>query len=160
VHFWPDPKFFDTDKFLVSELRHTLKAKAVLCPGLKVRFQNEATGEKDEWLAEDAATGLGAIKCAKAVPKLVAMVGDGNAGPYRRAAAARALGRIGDPKAVAPLVAAVDRAKQPEERFALTWALGQFDHPDAKAALESLQKDSDVLVAKAAKKALQDREAK
>ena len=49
VHFWPDPKFFDTDKFLVSELRHTLKAKAVLCPGLRVRFENEATGEKEEW---------------------------------------------------------------------------------------------------------------
>jgi len=49
VHFWPDPKFFDTDKFLVSELRHTLKAKAVLCPGLRVRFENEATGDKEEW---------------------------------------------------------------------------------------------------------------
>jgi topoisomerase IV subunit B len=49
VHFWPDPKFFDTDKFLVSELRHTLKAKAVLCPGLRVRFHNESTGEKEEW---------------------------------------------------------------------------------------------------------------
>jgi topoisomerase-4 subunit B len=49
VRFWPDPKFFDTDRFLVSELRHTLKAKAVLCPGLRVRFANEATGEKDEW---------------------------------------------------------------------------------------------------------------
>ncbi|MEY2854275.1 MAG: hypothetical protein RL030_1407 [Pseudomonadota bacterium] len=49
VRFWPDPKFFDTDRFQVSELKHTLKAKAVLCPGLKVRFENEATGEKDEW---------------------------------------------------------------------------------------------------------------
>ncbi|RYZ57811.1 MAG: DNA topoisomerase IV subunit B, partial [Proteobacteria bacterium] len=49
VHFWPDGKFFDTDKFLLSDLRHTLKAKAVLCPGLRMRFVNEATGEKDEW---------------------------------------------------------------------------------------------------------------
>jgi topoisomerase-4 subunit B len=49
VRFWPDGKFFDTDKFLVSELRHTLKAKAVLCPGLRVRFENEATGDKEEW---------------------------------------------------------------------------------------------------------------
>src|SRR5688500_7026621 len=49
VRFWPDPKFFDTDRFLVSDLRHTLKAKAVLCPGLRVRFSNEATGDKDEW---------------------------------------------------------------------------------------------------------------
>jgi topoisomerase IV subunit B len=49
VRFWPDPKFFDSDKFSVPQLKHTLKAKAVLCPGLRVRFTNEATGEKDEW---------------------------------------------------------------------------------------------------------------
>src|SRR6516165_10217524 len=49
VRFWPDPKFFDSDKFSVAELKHTLKAKAVLCPGLKVKFRNEATGESDEW---------------------------------------------------------------------------------------------------------------
>jgi topoisomerase IV subunit B len=49
VHFWPDPKFFDSDKFSVPPLKHTLKAKAVLCPGLKITFTNEATGEKDEW---------------------------------------------------------------------------------------------------------------
>jgi topoisomerase IV subunit B len=49
VRFWPDPKFFDSDKFSVPQLKHTLKAKAVLCPGLRVRFTNEPTGEKDEW---------------------------------------------------------------------------------------------------------------
>jgi topoisomerase-4 subunit B len=49
VRFWPDPKFFDTDKFSVAPLKHTLKAKAVLCPGLRITFINEATGEKDEW---------------------------------------------------------------------------------------------------------------
>ncbi len=49
VRFLPDGKFFDTDKFLVSDLRHTLKAKAVLCPGLRVRFENEHTGDKEEW---------------------------------------------------------------------------------------------------------------
>ncbi len=49
VRFWPDPKFFDSDKFSVPQLRHVLKAKAVLCPGLKISFANEATGEKDEW---------------------------------------------------------------------------------------------------------------
>jgi topoisomerase-4 subunit B len=49
VRFWPDPKFFDADKFSVPQLKHTLKAKAVLCPGLRVRFTNEVTGEKDEW---------------------------------------------------------------------------------------------------------------
>ncbi len=49
VRFWPDPKFFDSDKFSVPQLKHTLKAKAVLCPGLRITFKNEATGEKDEW---------------------------------------------------------------------------------------------------------------
>ena len=49
VRFWPDPKFFDSDKFSVPQLQHMLKAKAVLCPGLRITFKNEATGEKDEW---------------------------------------------------------------------------------------------------------------
>jgi topoisomerase-4 subunit B len=49
VRFWPDPKFFDSDRFSVPELRRVLKAKAVLCPGLRVSFSNEQSGEKDEW---------------------------------------------------------------------------------------------------------------
>ena len=49
VRFWPDGKFFDSDKFSIPQLRHTLKAKAVLCPGLRITFTNEFTGEKDEW---------------------------------------------------------------------------------------------------------------
>jgi topoisomerase-4 subunit B len=49
VRFWPDPKFFDTERFSVPDLKRVLKAKAVLCAGLKVSFENEATGEKEEW---------------------------------------------------------------------------------------------------------------
>ena len=49
VRFWPDPGFFDSPNFSVPRLRHVLKAKAVLCPGLRVRLAVEATGEKDEW---------------------------------------------------------------------------------------------------------------
>ena len=49
VHFWPDPKFFDSPNFSAPQLKHVLKAKAVLCPGLRMKFFNEATGEKDEW---------------------------------------------------------------------------------------------------------------
>ena len=30
IQFWPDKKFFDTDKFSVPQLKHVLKAKAVL----------------------------------------------------------------------------------------------------------------------------------
>ncbi|HEY6528806.1 MAG TPA: DNA topoisomerase IV subunit B [Cellvibrionaceae bacterium] len=53
VRFLPDPKYFDTPKFSVSRMRHVLRAKAVLCPGLKVSFLDEATGDKDDWYYED-----------------------------------------------------------------------------------------------------------
>lgn len=53
VHFWPDPKYFDSPKFSVSRLKHVLKAKAVLCPGLAVSFHDEASGERSEWHYED-----------------------------------------------------------------------------------------------------------
>ncbi|MGA2562702.1 MAG: DNA topoisomerase IV subunit B [Steroidobacteraceae bacterium] len=49
VRFWPEPKFFDTDRFSLPELKRVLKAKAVLCPGLRVSLFNELTGEKEEW---------------------------------------------------------------------------------------------------------------
>jgi topoisomerase-4 subunit B len=50
VRFWPDESYFDSPEFAIPKLKHVLKAKAVLCPGLKLRFTNEKTGEKDEWL--------------------------------------------------------------------------------------------------------------
>jgi topoisomerase-4 subunit B len=53
VHFFPEPSYFDSPKFSVSRLRHILRAKAVLCPGLKVTFKDEASGESDEWFYED-----------------------------------------------------------------------------------------------------------
>ncbi len=53
LHFMPDPKYFDSPKFSVSRLRHNLRAKAVLCPGLTITFTQEQTGEKDEWYYED-----------------------------------------------------------------------------------------------------------
>ncbi|MBU2971486.1 DNA topoisomerase IV subunit B [Pseudoalteromonas sp. C2R02] len=49
VHFWPDPKYFDSANFSVLKLTHLLKAKAVLCPGLKIRFINKQTKETLEW---------------------------------------------------------------------------------------------------------------
>ncbi len=53
VRFLPDPQYFDSAKFSVSRLRHVLRAKAVLCPGLTVTFVDEASGDKDEWFYED-----------------------------------------------------------------------------------------------------------
>ncbi len=53
IRFWPDKKYFDSDKFSLIKLRHLLRAKAVLCPKLRVRLHDQASGEKDEWLYED-----------------------------------------------------------------------------------------------------------
>ncbi|ADN77481.1 DNA topoisomerase IV subunit B [Ferrimonas balearica DSM 9799] len=53
VHFWPDPKYFDSEKFSSSRLIHLLRAKAVLCPGLKIRFDDKIKGERHEWYFED-----------------------------------------------------------------------------------------------------------
>lgn len=53
IHFWPDAKYFDSAKFSVSRLKHVLRAKAVLCPGLHIIFYDENTGEKEEWFYED-----------------------------------------------------------------------------------------------------------
>ena len=49
LRFWPDPKYFDSNKFSIPKLKHVLRAKAVLCPGLTVKFINEQTLEKEEW---------------------------------------------------------------------------------------------------------------
>ena len=53
VKFLPNPIYFDSPKFSVTRLRHVLRAKAVLCPGLTVSFLDEQTGEKDLWYYED-----------------------------------------------------------------------------------------------------------
>lgn len=53
VRFWPDPKYFDTPKFATRALKHLLKAKAVLCPGLTIQFEDRQTGEKEQWFYED-----------------------------------------------------------------------------------------------------------
>ena len=53
IRFWPDGRYFDSPKFSIPRLLHTLRAKAVLCPGLRVSFEDEATGERNEWHYED-----------------------------------------------------------------------------------------------------------
>ncbi len=53
IRFWPDARFFDSPKFSVRQLKHVLRAKAVLCPGLKVVFRDENSGETEEWQYED-----------------------------------------------------------------------------------------------------------
>ncbi|NVJ51110.1 MAG: DNA topoisomerase IV subunit B [Gammaproteobacteria bacterium] len=56
VTFWPDPKYFDSAKFSVPRLKHLLKAKAVLCPGLKVKLSDNINGDSFEWFYENGLT--------------------------------------------------------------------------------------------------------
>ncbi|WP_211826723.1 DNA topoisomerase IV subunit B [Kistimonas asteriae] len=53
VRFWPNVSYFDSPKFSVSKLKHVLRAKAVLCPGLKVEFKDLISGETSTWHYED-----------------------------------------------------------------------------------------------------------
>ena len=53
LRFWPDEKYFDAIRFSVSRLRYVLRAKAVLCAGLKVSFFDENTNESEEWCFAD-----------------------------------------------------------------------------------------------------------
>jgi topoisomerase-4 subunit B len=49
LRFWPDPKYFDSANFSITRLKHVLRAKAVLCPGLDVRLEVEKPKEKERW---------------------------------------------------------------------------------------------------------------
>ncbi len=49
VTFLPDPSYFDTPKISISQLMATLKAKAVLSPGLTIIFKDENSGTSETW---------------------------------------------------------------------------------------------------------------
>jgi len=53
LRFWPDPKFFDSPKYALTRLKHLLRAKAVLSPGLKMTFVDEVAKEKIVWLFKE-----------------------------------------------------------------------------------------------------------
>jgi len=50
VRFWPNPKYFDSPSFSLSRLKHVLRAKAVLCPGLTVTLEVEKPKESEQWV--------------------------------------------------------------------------------------------------------------
>jgi len=56
IRFWPNPDYFDSPTFSMKRLRHLLRAKAVLCPGLAVSLTVDKTGEKEEWCYEEGLT--------------------------------------------------------------------------------------------------------
>jgi topoisomerase-4 subunit B len=50
VRFWPNPKYFDSPQFALPRLKHVLRAKAVLCPGLEVTLEVEKPKETERWV--------------------------------------------------------------------------------------------------------------
>ena len=84
IRFWPNPAYFDTVKFSTRRLRHNLRAKAVLCPGLTVTFTDETTGENDQWFYADGlkaylADGLQGCETIPDEPFVGKLDGDGEA---------------------------------------------------------------------------------
>jgi topoisomerase-4 subunit B len=76
VKFTPDAQFFDTVKFSITKLRHNLRSKAVLCPGLDVTFHNEIDGTEDHWNYKDGlkdylSVSLDGLDCLPEVPFVV-----------------------------------------------------------------------------------------
>jgi topoisomerase-4 subunit B len=54
VRFLPNPSYFDSAKFSVTRLKHVLRAKAVLCPGLNIEFINhDNVADNADWFYED-----------------------------------------------------------------------------------------------------------
>ena len=56
LRFWPEASYFDSAKFSVRHLKHILRAKAVLCPGLTVTFLDKNTDESQTWCYQDGLT--------------------------------------------------------------------------------------------------------
>jgi len=72
VRFLPDPKYFDTTKIAVDRLRHLLRAKAVLCPGLRVSLaiHKGDKAETEQWVYDDGLAGylLQELGAAEMIP--------------------------------------------------------------------------------------------
>ena len=76
IKFMPDAKFFDSVKFSIKKLRHNLRSKAVLCPGLEVNFKNEIDETEDTWLFKDGIkdylqASLDGLECIPSTPFVI-----------------------------------------------------------------------------------------
>ena len=81
IRFWPDPKYFDSTKISVSRLQHLLRAKAVLCPRLRVKLMDEVAKDKTEWYYENGIStylseSLSGVELLPPEPFLGSMSGD------------------------------------------------------------------------------------
>ena len=87
VRFWPDPQFFDSPKFSVKQLQHNLRAKAVLCPGLEIRFHQEGQKDPDVWCYADGLQDylmdeLQGVRTLPETPFIGAMAGNAEAADW------------------------------------------------------------------------------
>lgn len=71
LRFWPSLKYFDSAKFSLPQLKHLMRAKAFLCPGLRLKFHNLQTDEIAEWYYQDGVTGYlnSTLVDAKRIPE-------------------------------------------------------------------------------------------
>lgn len=53
IRFWPDKKYFDSVKYALQRLKHILRAKAVLCSGLTIHFNDLENKTEDTWYFEN-----------------------------------------------------------------------------------------------------------
>ena len=54
ITFKPNPEYFENIEVQTKTLKHLLKAKAVLCPGLTIEFNNEKkSNDKEKWYFEN-----------------------------------------------------------------------------------------------------------
>src|SRR5581483_8829421 len=70
VRFWPDEKYFDSAKISIPKLKQVLRAKAVLCPNLRVSLDDQVNGEQMVWQYENGLTDYlkDALNGAETVP--------------------------------------------------------------------------------------------
>ncbi len=81
VSFWPDPAYFDSANISRPRLKHLLKAKAILCPGLKVTLNDPSRDEQETWeyadgLSDYLTESLGGLERVPAEPFVGSFTGD------------------------------------------------------------------------------------
>ncbi len=81
IRFLPAPEYFDSTRFALPKLIHLLRAKAVLCPGLSLHFNDEINAEKQLWRYEDGiktylAEALGGVELLPPAPFLGSLQGE------------------------------------------------------------------------------------
>jgi len=53
IRFYPDKQYFETLEINKKSLKHLLKAKAVLCPGLQIDYFDEKKNERIKWIFDE-----------------------------------------------------------------------------------------------------------